>query len=206
MKQVFLATMRHLTAEQFVDIVEGREIDDDGTRHLAGCAACRQEVEALRSVLLQANIVEVPEPSPLFWNHLSARVRAAVDETPPSRWWRWSLARVVFAGGAVASLVLVLTMTMIRRPPVISEDAPIERSSASGSTVPSDQGEAVTFDEDEPDWAMVATVAESFDWDDVEAGMPVRPGSAERAIAQLSDEERSELARLLKEALGLPKS
>ena len=31
---------------------------------------------------------EVPEPSPLFWNHLSARVRDAVAVEPiPRAWW-----------------------------------------------------------------------------------------------------------------------
>ena len=31
--------------------------------------------------------VEVPEPSPLFWDHLSARVRDAVAAEPARRWW-----------------------------------------------------------------------------------------------------------------------
>lgn len=70
--------MRHLTSEQLVDVAEG-QVASPAEEHLRSCDACRvkvAELRAMRTMALQAD--EVPEPSPLFWDHLSARVHDAV--------------------------------------------------------------------------------------------------------------------------------
>ncbi len=44
--------------------------------HLETCAACREQAAALaRDARATRRAVDVPEPSPLFWEHFSARVR-----------------------------------------------------------------------------------------------------------------------------------
>ncbi len=54
-------------------------------------------------------------------------------------------------------------------------------------------------------WALVRTVADDLPWDDAtEEGLGVRPDSAERALATLTRDERSELARLLEAATKQP--
>ena len=80
---------------------------------------------------------------------------------------------------------------------------------SSGTRAPGDDGDSVgrpwrasawncsmpTADEA---WALVRTVADDLAWDDAaEEGLGVRPGSAERALAALTRDERSELVRLL---------
>ena len=43
---------------------------------------------ALTSLLSRAKTVDVPEPSPLFWDHFSSRVRAAIVDRDRSPSWQ----------------------------------------------------------------------------------------------------------------------
>jgi hypothetical protein len=80
----------HLKPEELVDLAEGTVIESS-VPHLSACAACRGQLEALRLMTAEARDFEVPEPSPLFWDHLSSRVRDAIaeDHGQPSAWLRW---------------------------------------------------------------------------------------------------------------------
>ena len=56
------------------------------TAHLDRCPACRAAVSELSALLTALKSETVPEPSPLFWDHFSARVREATAQvTPPER-------------------------------------------------------------------------------------------------------------------------
>ena len=73
--------------------------------------------------------VDVPEPSPLFWDHLSARVREAVtaDAVPARPWfgvgrWSWGLAAVM----SVAVLVIAVSVTLRTPPNVVHAPAVAE--------------------------------------------------------------------------------
>ena len=80
--------MNHLTSDELIDAVEGT-LEPSRLEHLKVCAACAREVAELASVLQEARTVEMPEPSPLFWDHLTRRVRTAVAAEPlPSSGWR----------------------------------------------------------------------------------------------------------------------
>ena len=68
--------MSHLTPEELLDLAEAPP-PDVASGHLASCDRCRRELADLREALAAAAEIEVPEPSPLFWGHLSARVRGA---------------------------------------------------------------------------------------------------------------------------------
>ena len=93
--------MSHLSRDERLLALDGAL---DGTRqaHLAGCPACRTDVETLGRVLARVRAVDVPEPSPLFWDHLAARVGDAIAREPapvPDRGW-WS-PRLAWAAAAV---------------------------------------------------------------------------------------------------------
>src|SRR5258706_4751839 len=63
--------------------------------------------------------VEVPEPSPMFWDHLSQRVHDAVAAEPvPSPGWTSRL-NFAWAGGIVAAMVvaaLAVTLSVRYQP------------------------------------------------------------------------------------------
>ena len=62
----------------------------------------------------------MPEPSPLFWDHLSSRVHDAVaaEGQPRAPWWRidWSWSSVGLAGAAVAATDAVIDRTVLTHP------------------------------------------------------------------------------------------
>ena len=75
----------HLSSQEFVDALEGG-LDVARQHHLSACAACQTEVEALRAIVVDVETVaDVPEPSPLFWDHFQARVQAAIEKLPPKQ-------------------------------------------------------------------------------------------------------------------------
>src|SRR4051794_29807445 len=71
----------HLNAEELVDIAEGTR-GESAAPHLAGCEPCRAQLRELRAMMATARDVDVPEPSPLFWDHLSARISDAIAAAP----------------------------------------------------------------------------------------------------------------------------
>src|SRR5262249_19551285 len=74
--------IQHLSREAQLEAAEGRA-SADARRHLAECGRCRADVDGLVRALNEVRAIDVPEPSPLFWDHLSARVRDAIDREPP---------------------------------------------------------------------------------------------------------------------------
>src|SRR5258706_3414287 len=106
----------HLTPEELLDLAEGTR-SLTSAPHLTTCETCRHQLDELRDVMATVH-VDVPEPSPLFWEHLSTRVRDAVAaEAVPARWgfgfgrWSWSLA----AAMSVAVVVIAASLTMRTR-------------------------------------------------------------------------------------------
>ena len=79
--------MNHLTDTEFVDLIEDAgPAAADRRRHAAACEACRAQAAALGAVLAQTASDEMPEPSPLFWDHFSrARPRGGRGESPAPR-------------------------------------------------------------------------------------------------------------------------
>lgn len=104
---------RHLSGDERFSALEGA-LDAARAAHLEACAACRGEVTSLGAVLQDVRSDgAVPEPSPLFWDHFSARVRRAVASepmlAPPRDWWRTAWAPVAgLLVLATAALVVVL--------------------------------------------------------------------------------------------------
>jgi hypothetical protein len=214
--------MRHLTEAELVDLVDGA-LAPSRHAHLEVCNTCRTAEAELRKMLAQAGDVQIPEPSPLFWEHFSARVHEGVrhaEAGEPARWFGWfgnpafvSSGKWAIAG-AVLTLVLVAAVWRASAPapgrvaPTTtasvstagsnSEPGLIPDSLIPGSLIPGSLiDDAFDPDTDEA-WALVRTVADDLSWDDAAVeGVGVRPGSAERAMMTLSGDERSELVRLL---------
>ena len=97
----------HLTPEEFVDAAEG-SLSSDRLRHVERCEACGRQVSVLRELMREAGQAPVPEPSPLFWEQLSTRVRHAVgaEAAPKRAWWAaWPRWPALVPLGALAALV-----------------------------------------------------------------------------------------------------
>lgn len=198
--------MTHLSEEELVDLIDGA-LADQRRAHLRDCRACQGQAEALGALLARVTEVAVPEPSPLFWDHLSRRVADAVATPEPAggAWLGW-LARPASAWAAgLASLALVAALSWSARPgsgpePGTAPVPPVsvQQAEVAGSSDPDD------IEADEA-WALVRSVADEVGWDDAHAaGLSARPGAAERMALELSSREQSELALLIEAELKRP--
>lgn len=191
--------MTHLTPDELVDLVEGA-LAADRAAHVETCAACRRQADDVRAVLAAAAEDDVPEPSPLFWEQFSARVRRAIDAEPTRRspWgWVW---RPAVGLPLVAALVAVIAGV------VVSRVGPGSTGEGGGTATSVDTPGAFHTDEialppDDASWDVVAMIAATLEWEDAEAaGFSAGPGAADRAVLLLTPEERAELGRLLSAA------
>jgi hypothetical protein len=199
--------MTHLTDVEFVDLVDGT-LAPARARHLDACETCRASASGIRETLSRAIDAEIPEPSPLFWDHFSARVQEGVraESVAPSGWFGWAQSPTMkwAMSGALLTLLLVAVVWRASAPrPGSSASEPIATASSTGPADP----DAFDPDLDEA-WALVRTVADDvardtpasdeIAWDEVATeGFGVRPGAVEHAIMALTGDERSELLRLL---------
>ncbi|MGE0864453.1 MAG: hypothetical protein AB7P34_11175 [Vicinamibacterales bacterium] len=180
--------MTHLTTDELVDAVEGT-LEPSRQTHLDACPPCRQQVTALGRVLAETRAVDMPEPSPLYWQHLSDRVRTAIDAEPAAAagWGGWLRWPVLAPFAALVLVVMALAVSLPREP----RDVPARAAA-----------DAVGVDEAPPDerFAIVADMVGDMDWDTaMSAGFAVKPGAADLAVLELTAAEQQELTRLLKE-------
>jgi hypothetical protein len=192
----------HLDEVELVDALDGR-LTPALEGHLHACTGCTTRVQTLRDAVAGVQLTaDVPEPSPLYWEHFSRRVHDAVREDAirqqrTARWWR----PVRIAALTAAALVAIALATVVlqqarqsdsREAPVIATQTPPEEPPQRG---------ALDVDGD-PDWALVRAVADDLYREDApDAGIHARPGSADRVADEMSPAERQELARLLEDEL-----
>lgn len=193
--------MKHLSREDFVDLVEcPTQLSPDRRRHLEVCAECRVQADNLRAVRLMASEDPPTEPSPLFWDHFAARVAEQIRAEPiPTASARWS--PLSFASWAVAATVAVLLITTALWRTTLHAPAPtviVPTHEASVSGQAGADVEAVDdLDADEA-WAVVRAAAANLSWEEAdEAGIAAHPADVEDAALRLNAAERAELARLL---------
>ncbi len=185
--------MTHLTTDELVDALEGA-LTSERQAHLDACEPCQVQLAELDTVLGETRTVTVPEPSPLYWEHLSARVRTAIDAEPPaaggwSSWLRWPVLAPI---AALAMIVMALAVAVPREPMTAPEVAVSE--------LPGD----ATLDDS---FAIVADLVGDMDWDTaMSAGLTVEPGDADLAVLELTVAEQQELTRLLQAELTRAKS
>lgn len=187
--------MTHLTAAQLIDAAEGGRIVGASAAHLPACDICRRQIadlQALRETVAAGG--DVPEPSPLFWDYLSAHVHDAVAAEGGTRvaWWRpsaWPWLAMPVGAGTVLAVVLafILTSRGLAPVPIAPNPAPAEASATEPAA-------------DDASLNLVADLASQMDWDAAsQVGAPLHAGAADEAIGDLSPGERREMQRLLKE-------
>ncbi len=193
--------MRHLTSEQLIDLAEdGRPASS--TPHLQSCETCRNRLAELRATLSVVASVDVPEPSPLFWDHFSARVHDAVEAeraagTSVFSRWSWLRLTPLWAGALAAVVLAIVIVTSGGRPgqPVSAPAGPA--ASAAG---PLDDSLSLG---DDPSLSLMADLAADLDWDAAsEAGLTTHVGVDNDAVTELTDGERRALDQLLKGELA----
>jgi hypothetical protein len=199
--------MNHLTDLELADAADG-SLDPARAAHLADCSTCDDTIRELRGLLAEVTSVPADDPSPLFWDHFAARVRAAIDETPASgRSW-FQAPRLAWLGAAAVVLVGWVGFQTLRESP----DPPSSTEPATGAAVtktpdaptagqPVD-GADDDIPADDAAWALVSSLAGDLHYDDArDAGVLPLPGSVERAALEMSEDERAELVRLIKNEL-----
>ena len=189
--------MTHLSPSEFVDFVEGT-LPQARAAHVERCEACGHLSVSVARALRAVNDVAVPEPSPLFWDHLSARVRTALPDAPAPRapWWRrpaaaiaWSMVAMV---AMVATIIAIVAVRQGSRP--IAPAAPAARVTVIPAQTTADEGDAA--------WDLLTIAASDLQLEDARAaGFGVRTATVDTAVLELSPAEREELGRLLQDEL-----
>jgi hypothetical protein len=187
--------MKHLTDDGAAALALG-EGDPAHAAHAAECAACAARVRACADALRDVAALDVPDPSPLFWTQFANRVANAVTEAEADDHRSGTMAPAhapvhAWMGIAAALVLAVAALLVSSRPqPPAVQDA--------GLTPSADIWLASADDEDEA-WAVVQSVASDLHYEDVrDAGIAPRPGALDRAAAEMTDDERAELIRLLR--------
>ena len=194
--------MTHLSPAQAVDVAAGSAAPAL-IAHAASCERCRAEVESLLEAVRLASEDPPPDPSPLFWPHLAARIGEAVrrEQAPAPNWrpWLWRLV----PAGSLAALVLAVGVGFRlwsgapdTLPGIVDAPAPATVEAPAG---PAAAGDAF----DDPSWRLVSDLSSQMSLDDAEeSGVLPLPGGVEQALVQLDQVERMELARLLRAELA----
>lgn len=192
--------MNHLTRDERLLALDGA-LEPARLAHVAACPACRRDVEGLGQVVARVRAVDVPEPSPLFWDHLASRVGDAIAREPvPVRQPGWWSPRLVWAAAALVVTAagagyLARSRPLPPAPAVAQVVAPAlhpgtgPASGVAATSAPSLDAEAPPDD----GWVLIAAMVDDAD---AEALTP-QAGQSELSISALSDDERTALAREL---------
>jgi hypothetical protein len=192
--------MNHLTEAELVDLLDG-VLPDRRRAHIQACAACQARATDIQWAVRRAAGSEVPDPSPLFWNHLSARIRDAVASPEVAAgseraWW----GRAAWGVG-LGSLGCVVALSIMLRGPAAPSSAVV------GNVPPASYAgtpESLLAEDVEADqaWAVVRAVADQVPWDDTQVeGISPGPHAAEWITLELSTPEQAALADLLQREL-----
>jgi anti-sigma factor RsiW len=74
--------------------------------HLADCAGCRRETEALAETV-SALRRSLPTPPPVAWGHFQAGVRARLASERPRARWRFAPVSLALSGALAAGLLVM---------------------------------------------------------------------------------------------------
>ena len=186
--------MKHLNPDERLDLIEAEA--PPAHPHLDSCVRCRAEITEAREVLRSARSVDVPEPSPLFWDSLSRRVSeatAAAGPEPARRWWPFWRVLIPLTAGVGALLIAVGVGHGVRSALLVPEPA----------TASSEQAHALSpVETGDEQWLLLVNLAADFDLETIRdsLGMPAA-GRVNGAMWQLNEQERAELAVLLRAEL-----
>jgi hypothetical protein len=192
----------HLSDVELVDLADGAR-PESSAPHLAACEPCRRQLLDMRRMMSAAAAVDVPEPSPLFWEHFSDRVRDAVaaDAHTPRAWWSRLLpAKQVLIPASAYALIALLVAGVVasRGPRMPVADAPPPFVAA----IAAENGAADLFEDpavEDESLTLMANLSAAIDVD-VATDAALAPSvGADRAVTNMNDDELRELERLLHE-------
>lgn len=175
--------MNHLSPEERIDALDGT-LPASRQVHVDACGSCQQDLATLRRMadeLAATANDDVPEPSPLFWDHFQARVGTAVDAVDTAPWWRGSSR--AWLALATAAAVLLAVWLAPSRTPAPADVVPVEMEMA---TI----GESVQ-------WEFMSGVLEALEPEAARVVLAPSPGAVDAAFESLSASERETFARLL---------
>ena len=177
----------HLSPDELVTALDDA-LAPARAEHVRLCDACAANVDQLRTTLGTVRD-DVPEPSPLFWDHLSERIRVATaTETLPRRapWWASGWGRATGIGALAAAAAIVVALRF----------APAPVDSARPSPVVTDTVSAASSGTDDDSWSEMEQIAAHLSADDVHAVVAAAPELAP-TVGELSAREREAFVRLL---------
>ena len=178
----------HLSPEERIDALDGM-LQASRQSHVDACGSCQQELVALRDMadeLATTPAGDVPEPSPLFWDHFQTRVGSAVSAVDTAPWWRGSSrAWLVLATAAAVLFAVWLSPMRTPVPEGVVADADVEVATI---------GESVQ-------WEFMSGVLESLEQDAARVVLAPSPGAVDAAFESLTLTERETFARLLQAEL-----
>ena len=181
----------HLTPVESIDALDGT-LPEDRRAHLDRCARCRADVSALAATAGDIGHGDVPEPSPLFWDHQATRIGAAISAERESR-PSW-LPRLAWSGVAAAALIAALVVFVPRRSPSGADTAGRTAAVSTPTGQPADiEGERA--------WTLLTIVGSDLDEDSAVEALHPSPGTMDEAVNDLDPDERSAFAALLREGL-----
>ena len=189
----------HLSSQECVTALDN-ELTPARREHLDACESCQEQVTELRALVNEAaHDADVPEPSPLFWDHFQTRVLTAVQREEPSRrtWWTtWLDTRTFVAIGVLAVVAASVALYMNR--PI----APVADSLADATAVESSAVAETTTSLDGDEWEFVASVMGTLEGDDIHEVLAPSPNAVDAAMESLTGDERDRLVKLLKAEMG----
>lgn len=176
----------HLSEDERVAAADG-SLDAARQRHVDACVECRRAVDQVRSFLQQLTDVEVPEPSPLFWDLFARRISAATTSHSgpgPAAAWRAWLALTATAAAVFATVWLVRHPASVRVSPA-GQVATVETTQApDANEVDLETVMAMTVGWSDEDW-FVMTDHDAVSFED------------------LSSDERATFVRLLSQQMDV---
>lgn len=188
--------MKHLSHDQLLSAAEGGT-EQAASEHVETCGSCRARVDDLRQMIGLTRDERIPEPSPLFWDHFSERVREAValEPQPRSGWSGFGLQWTASVIGALAIIVIGFAVTMRTGQPIPAVPSETAQVSVEPLASLSPLNDGAT-------WSFMGDLASQMDWDAAgEAGFIARPGSAEQALDGLSLDEQRVVVELLQQEI-----
>ena len=175
----------HVSDERLLDALEGTSTADRA--HVEACPQCRTRLDEAQAGLALAAGVEVPEPSPLYWESLRRQVSRRVDGEGARRGGFWR--RIPLGPALAAAAVLAGIVTFLPR--AAREPAPLPERHL-------------------PAWSALPPAEEDEGLDVLRAVAPAVADAAPAAgcagvaecVADLSDEESRVLADRLRQEIG----
>ena len=180
---------KHLSPEELIDALDGG-LDADRAAHLTTCAACSGQLADLRAAVQSAaDAGEAPEPSPLYWDVMANRVRAATAAEPvrsANRAWK-----PVVALGAMAATALLAVL--LRAPsPAPETNTVVAPSVTIAESTPA---------EDDSAWDLVISMAATLSHEQLHEIAPASPATAV-LVEELTPSEREAFVKLIQREMS----